>query len=98
MSAWVSSIQDAGSQVKWKENLPELVGELSSWSEMIRPLAQKVAQGQRLSLDDGLLLYSHPNLSEVGRLSNCVRVARFGSYAFFNSNVHVNQTNVCVLA
>lgn len=98
MSAWVSSIQDAGSQVKWKENLPELVGELSSWSEIIRPLAQKVAQGQRLSLDDGLLLYSHPNLSEVGRLSNCVRVARFGSYAFFNSNVHVNQTNVCVLA
>ena len=98
MSAWVSSIQDAGSQVKWKENLPELVGELSSWSEKIRPLAQKVAQGQRLSLDDGLLLYSHPNLSEVGRLSNCVRVARFGSYAFFNSNVHVNQTNVCVLA
>ena len=98
MSAWVSSIQDAGSQVKWKENLPELVGELSSWSEMIRPLAQKVAQGQRLSLDDGLLLYSLPNLSEVGRLSNCVRVARFGSYAFFNSNVHVNQTNVCVLA
>ena len=98
MSAWVSSIQDAGSQVKWKENLPKLVGELSSWSEMIRPLAQKVAQGQRLSLDDGLLLYSHPNLSEVGRLSNCVRLARFGSYAFFNSNVHVNQTNVCVLA
>jgi len=98
MSAWVSTIQDAGSVVEWKENLPELVGELSSWSEKIQPLAQKVAQGQRLSLDDGLLLYSHPNLSEVGRLSNCVRRARFGSYAFFNSNVHVNQTNICVLA
>jgi len=98
MSAWESSIQDAGSLADWKANLPGLVGELSSWSESIRPLAQKVAQGQRLSLDDGLLLYGHPNLSEVGRLSNCVRVARFGSYAFFNSNVHVNQTNVCVLA
>jgi aminodeoxyfutalosine synthase len=98
MSAWESSTQDAGSIVKWKDNLPRLVGELSSWSENIRSLAQKVAHGQRLSLEDGLILYSHPNLSEVGRLSNCVRVARFGSYAFFNSNVHINQTNVCVLA
>ena len=98
MSAWESSTQDAGSNVEWKENLPRLVGDLSSWSEQIQPLVEKVASGQRLTLGDGLLLYSHPNLSEVGRLSNCVRIARFDSYAFFNSNVHVNQTNVCVLA
>ena len=98
MSAWESSTQDAGSNVEWKENLPRLVGDLSSWSEQIQPLVEKVASGQRLTLGDGLLLYSHPNLSEVGRLSNCVRIARFDSYAFLNSNVHVNQTNVCVLA
>ncbi|MCP2505366.1 MAG: CofH family radical SAM protein, partial [Candidatus Poseidoniaceae archaeon] len=98
MSAWESSTQDAGSNIEWKDNLPRLVGDLSSWSEQIQPLAKKVASGQRLTLADGLLLYSHPNLSEVGRLSNCVRIARFDSYAFFNSNVHVNQTNVCVLA
>jgi aminodeoxyfutalosine synthase len=98
MSAWESSTQDAGSNIDWKENLPTLVGDLSSWSERIRPIAEKVANGQRLTLSDGLLLYAHPNLSEVGRLSNCVRTARFDSYAFFNSNVHVNQTNVCVLA
>ena len=44
------------------------------------------------------MLYRHPNLTEVGRLAHCVRVARFDDYAFFNSNVHVNQTNICVLA
>jgi|TARA_B110000967_G_scaffold207801_2_gene258079 aminodeoxyfutalosine synthase len=98
MSAWESSLRDAGSNVDWKEKLPALVGTFSSWSENIRPLAQKISKGQRLSLDDGLLLYFHPNLSEVGRLSNCVRTARFDFNAFFNSNVHVNQTNVCVLA
>ena len=98
MSAWESSTQDAGSNIDWKENLPSLVGDLSSWSEHIQPIAEKVANGQRLTLSDGLLLYAHPNLSEVGRLSNCVRTARFDSYAFFNSNVHVNPTNVCVLA
>lgn len=98
MSAWESSTQDAGSDVNWRENLSAEVGDLSSWSASIRPLAQKVANGERLSLEDGLLLYAHPNLPEVGRLSNCVRTSRFGRYAFFNSNVHVNQTNVCVLA
>ena len=98
MSAWESSTLDAGSNTAWKQNLPGLVGDLSTWSPQIQPIAKKVANGQRLTLTDGLLLYSHPNLSEVGRLSNCVRTARFDSYAFFNSNVHVNQTNVCVLA
>tara|TARA_B100001142_G_C14344901_1_gene659550 strand:- start:2038 stop:3252 length:1215 start_codon:yes stop_codon:yes gene_type:complete len=98
MSAWESSIHEAGSSANWKDKLPELVGDFSSWSEDIQPLALKISQGQRLTLDDGLFLYSYPNLSEIGRLSNCVRTARFGTYAFFNSNVHVNQTNVCVLA
>ena len=98
MSAWESSIHEAGSSANWKDNLPELVGDISSWSKDIQPLALKISQGQRLTLEDGLFLYSYPNLSEIGRLSNCVRTARFGAYAFFNSNVHVNQTNVCVLA
>lgn len=98
MSAWESSIHEAGSSANWKEKLPELVGDISSWSKDIQPLALKISQGQRLTFEDGLFLYSYPNLSEIGRLSNCVRTARFGTYAFFNSNVHVNQTNVCVLA
>ena len=98
MSAWESSIHEAGSSANWKDKLPELVGDISSWGKDIQPLALKISQGQRLTLEDGLFLYSYPNLSEIGRLSNCVRTARFGTYAFFNSNVHVNQTNVCVLA
>lgn len=98
MSAWESSIHEAGSSANWKDKLPELVGDISSWGKDIQPLALKISLGERLTLDDGLFLYSYPNLSEIGRLSNCVRTARFGTYAFFNSNVHVNQTNVCVLA
>ena len=98
MSGWESTVLDAGSNPDWKSLLPELVGESKTWSENIRPVANKISRGQRLNLEDGLLLFQHPNLSEVGRLANCVRTARFGSNAFFNSNVHVNQTNICVLA
>ena len=98
MSAWKSSIHEAGSSSNWREKLPDLIGEISTWNKEIQPLVRKVSQGIRLSLQDGMLLYSYPNLSEIGRLANCVRTARFGKYAFFNSNVHVNQTNICVLS
>ena len=54
--------------------------------------------GIHLSLEDGVRLYGHPDLHEVGRLAHHVRTSRFGNYAYFNSNVHINQTNVCVLA
>ncbi len=55
-------------------------------------------ENQALTLEDGMALYTHPDLHELGALANCVREARFGSQAFFNSNVHINQTNICVLA
>ena len=98
MSAWTSTVQQAGSNIDWNERLPNLVGEIDTWSPSIRFIVEKVANGVRLTVDDGLILYRHPNLPEVGRLAHCVRVARFDDYAFFNSNVHVNQTNICVLA
>ena len=68
------------------------------WSEALQPLADKLARNQPLSLKDGLTLYNHVDLNEVGALANLVRQSRFGSKAFFNSNVHINQTNICVLA
>ena len=98
MSAWTSTVLQAGSNIDWNERLPNLVGEIDTWSPSIRFIVEKVANGVRLTVDDGLILYRHPNLPEVGRLAHCVRVARFDDYAFFNSNVHVNQTNICVLA
>ena len=96
MSAWTSSRFDAGSNQDWQQRLTESLQQSSRWSEAIQPLVTKLAAGKSLSLEDGLTLYNHPNLSEVGRLAHEVRTARFDDKAFFNSNVHVNQTNVCV--
>ena len=31
-------------------------------------------------------------------MANLVKIARYGKHVFFNSNVHINQTNICVLA
>ena len=49
-------------------------------------------------MTDGILLYNHTDLFEIGLLATCSKKSRFGDYVFFNSNVHINQTNVCVLS
>jgi aminodeoxyfutalosine synthase len=59
------------------------------------PIAEKVRAGEPLSLADGVALYEHPNLLEVGALANEVRERLHGGRTYFNRNLHINATNVC---
>lgn len=87
----------AGEHHDWAQRLESSL-EQRQWSSALNPIASKLAANLPLTLDDGLVLYHHPDVNEVGALANVVRQSRFGSKAFFNSNVHINQTNICVLA
>jgi aminodeoxyfutalosine synthase len=97
MSAWTSTRSVAGSNEDWQQRLATSLQQ-HAWSAALTNIVGKLTAGEQLTLQDGLALYHHPNLNEVGLLANEVRTARFDNKAFFNSNVHVNQTNVCVLA
>ena len=68
------------------------------WSPDLHSIVKKLRLNEPLNLSDGMTLYGHSDLHEIGALAHCVRQARFGLQAFFNSNVHINQTNICVLA
>jgi len=60
-------------------------------------IRRKVADGQRLTLEEGLLLDSPAvPLQELGVLANLVRERHSGNYAYYNINTHLNPTNVCV--
>jgi aminodeoxyfutalosine synthase len=61
-------------------------------------IADKVLAGQRLSFEEGVTLYTTPDLYTVGRLANWVREKWNGNVGYFNVNRHLNPTNVCVLA
>ena len=62
----------------------------------LRPVAEKVFAGQRLSFEDGMTLYRSPDLLALGYLANHVREKRHGNVVYFNVNRHINPTNVCV--
>src|SRR5512141_1153252 len=59
-------------------------------------IRDKVLARERLSDEDALRLLETPDLAAVGALANHVREARHGDLAFYNKNVHLNFTNVCV--
>jgi len=58
-------------------------------------VARKVVAGERLSRDDGLALYAHPDVHLVGALANHQRERMHGDLTYFNVNQHINYTNVC---
>ena len=66
-------------------------------SPILTDIRKKVEHGDRLSLEDGLVLYQDETpLQEVGELANIVRERINGNVAYYNINTHLNPTNICV--
>src|SRR5207245_916655 len=72
------------------------MGELTITDQRLKPIAEKVLGGERLSSDDGITLYRSPDLLAVGWLANHVREKKHGNLTYFNVNRHINPTNICV--
>ncbi|HVR01250.1 MAG TPA: aminofutalosine synthase MqnE [Polyangia bacterium] len=58
-------------------------------------IRDKLRDGEPLSLEDGVALFEHRNLLELGLLANEVRERLHGERTYFNRNLHINATNVC---
>ncbi len=63
---------------------------------MTDTLAAKIERGERLSFEDGLALFRHPDVVAVGQLANRVRERMHGDRTYFNRNLRIEVTNVCV--
>ena len=63
----------------------------------LRPLAEKVERGERLSPEDGVALFSSGDLLGIGHMADAVNRAKHGDRVTFAANQHINPTNVCIL-
>jgi aminodeoxyfutalosine synthase len=61
-----------------------------------RMIAEKVANQERISAEEGQLLFEKGALGYLGTLANAVRERRHGDQTYFNRNFHVEPTNVCL--
>ena len=66
-----------------------------SHDRILTAVAEKVANNERLSFEDGLALYATEDLPALGKLADSVRRRKHGRTTFFNVNRHLNPTNVC---
>ncbi len=64
----------------------------------LKVIGKKVLNNQRLTFDDGLLLFEKASLPFVGSLANFVREKLHGDKTYFNRNFHIEPTNVCVFS
>src|ERR671919_1828901 len=63
----------------------------------LRPIADKVTAGERLTPAEGVTLYATTDLLGLGSLADFANRRRNGDRVFFSANQHINPTNVCVL-
>lgn len=65
-------------------------------SDDLKKIAQKVMDHQRISNEDGLLLFEQGSLSYLGSLANYIREYKHGDKTYFNRNFHIEPTNICL--
>ena len=63
---------------------------------MIDDIAEKVYAGTRIDVEEGLRLFAHPNLAELGMLADFVRRQKHPEdVVSYNIGRNINYTNVC---
>jgi len=62
----------------------------------LRRIGEKILAEERITPEEGILLFEKGTLSYLGALANHVRERRHGNKTYFNRNFHIEPTNVCV--
>ena len=62
----------------------------------LRLIADKVAGNNRITTEEGLILYKKAELSLLGMLAGIVRRRHNNNFAYFNHNFHIEPTNKCI--
>lgn len=64
-------------------------------AQRMAEISEKVRNGERLSLEDGVFLYRSDDLLTIGQLANEVNLRKNGKKVYFIENMSLYFTNVC---
>jgi aminodeoxyfutalosine synthase len=64
----------------------------------LRPIAEKVAERQRISEADALQLFRSSDLNALGVMASAVRERLNGNVATYILNRYINYSNICILS
>jgi len=75
--------------------LPTILEQLDLDSSL-KAIADKVLAEERITFEEGVVLYEKGPLGFLGALANHIRNAKHGDVTYFNRNFHIEPTNICV--
>jgi len=76
-------------------NLSEVLKQSSLDKSLLR-IAEKVQNNERITEEEGILLFEKGELGFVGSLANHIAQRMHHGKVYFNRNFHIEPTNVCV--
>ena len=62
----------------------------------LKDITKKILSNQRINQIEGLHLYEKAPISLLGFLANKIRTVKNGNYTYFNKNIYIEPTNICV--
>ena len=68
----------------------------SNLSKDLKKITEKVMANERITFDEGVLLYEKGELGFLGTIANYIREQKNGNNVYFNRNFHIEPTNICV--
>ncbi len=69
-----------------------------SVSKDLMAIQEKIYRSERISDEEGLLLFEKGSLAFLGSLANFIREKKHSDVTYFNRNFHIEPTNVCVFS
>lgn len=64
----------------------------------LKKIAEKIENRERITPEEGLLLYKKGSVAALGAMANFIRERAHGDTTYFNRNFHIEPTNVCVFS
>jgi aminodeoxyfutalosine synthase len=71
---------------------------LEGLSDSLKAIAEKVRNGERITPEEGIVLFEQGSLGFLGSLANVIRESKHGHATYYNRNFHIEPTNVCVFS
>jgi aminodeoxyfutalosine synthase len=80
-----------------EEAILELVSTYEEGKDF-KKIAQKIIAEERITDEEGLLIFEKASLGLAATLANFIREKKHGDITYFNRNFHIEPTNVCVFS
>jgi aminodeoxyfutalosine synthase len=74
----------------------EIVIKNSDIPKDLKSISNKVLSFDRLNKEEGFLLYQQGELGFLGMLANYLRESKNKDFVFYNHNLHIEPTNICL--